>query len=122
MPNISSANGSERPTDWNAVNWRRANRMVRNLRQRIFRASKAGDLKKVASLQKVMLRSGANMLLMARRVTQLNQGKTTAGVDKVVVKTPQARGRLVDELSTLTPWQTKPVRRVYIPKANGKLR
>jgi N-terminal domain of reverse transcriptase len=35
------ANGPTRPTDWNAVNWRQVNRRVRNLRQRIFRASQA---------------------------------------------------------------------------------
>ena len=122
MHNASSVNGSERQTDWNAVNWRRTNRIVRNLRQRIFRASKEGDLKKVASLQKLMLRSRSNILVSVRRVTQLNQGKQTAGVDKVVVKTPQARGRLVDELSVFSPWQAKPARRVYIPKANGRLR
>jgi RNA-directed DNA polymerase len=104
------------------LNWRRTNRIVRNLRQRIFRASKEGYLKKVASLQKLMLRSRSNILLSVRRVTQLNQGKQTAGVDKVVVKTPQTRGRLLDELSTFSPWRAKPVRRVYIPKANGKLR
>ena len=122
MQNGNSVNGSEKQTDWNAVNWRRAHRLVRNLRQRIFRASKNGDLKKVASLQKLMLRSQSNVLVSVRRVTQVNRGKHTAGVDGVVVKTPKARGKLVDELSQLTPWQSQPARRVYIPKANGKLR
>jgi RNA-directed DNA polymerase len=122
MQSENFVNGTERQTDWNGVNWRRANRIVRNLRQRIFRASKEGDLRKVASLQKLMLRSRSNILVSVRRVTQLNDGKNTAGVDKVVIKTPKARGKLVDELATLNPWQAKPARRVYIPKANGKFR
>jgi RNA-directed DNA polymerase len=52
----------------------------------------------------------------------VNAGKNTAGVDKLVVKTPAARDRLVEHLSTYQPWKAKPARRVYIPKANGKLR
>lgn len=119
---INSANGPKRPTDWSAVDWRKANRMVRNLRQRIFRASQAGDLKKVRSLQKLMLRSYSNTLISVRRVTQVNAGRNTAGVDKLVVKTPEARGKLVDHLTTYQPWKAKPARRVYIPKANGKRR
>jgi RNA-directed DNA polymerase len=50
----------------------------------------------------------------------MNAGKNTAGVDKVLVKTPKARGELVDELSTYQPWRVAPVKRVYIPKADGK--
>jgi RNA-directed DNA polymerase len=46
----------------------------------------------------------------------VNAGKNTPGVDKVLVKTPAARGGLVDHLSTFQPWRAKPVRRVYIPK------
>src|SRR5205085_10586027 len=95
-----SANGPGRRTDWSSVNWRKAQRLVRNLRQRIFRATQAGDPKKVRSLQKLMLRSYSNTLLSVRRVTQANAGRNTAGVDKLVVKTPEARGRLVDHLST----------------------
>ena len=118
----TSANGPERQTDWHSVDWRKANRLVRNLRQRIFRASQAGDLKKAHALQKLMLRSYSNTLLSVRRVTQVNKGKNTAGVDKLVIKTPEARGRLVDHLMTFQPWTAKAARRVYIPKAHNKLR
>jgi len=115
-------NGPERRTDWNAVNWRQAERRVRNLRQRIFAASQQGDHKRVASLQRLLVRSYANTLVSVRRVTQVNQGKYTPGVDTVVVQTPEGRGRLVDALRTSQPWRAQPARRVSIPKANGKLR
>ncbi len=118
----TTANGPEDYTDWTRVNWRVANRQVRNLRRRLFRATQQGEYRKVSSLQKLMLRSYSNRLLAVRRVTQVNQGKRTPGVDKVLVKTPKARGKLVSELGTYQPWQAKPTKRVYIPKANGKQR
>ena len=66
------ANRTEGHTDWNAIDWRAANRSVRNLRQRIFRATQEGDWDKVQSLQRLMLRSHANVLQSVRRVTQVN--------------------------------------------------
>lgn len=117
-----TANGPEGRTEWTSVNWRTINRTVRNLRCRIFRATQQGDWRKVNSLQKLMLRSRANRLHAVRRVTQVNQGRRTPGVDKVLVKTPAARDKLVDELGTYQPWRAKPTKRVYIPKANGKRR
>lgn len=116
------ANRTEGQTDWNAIDWCKTNRQVRNLRQRIFRATQEGDWDKVQSLQRLMLRSHANALQSVRRVTQVNQGKKTPGIDKVLVKTPAERGELVDEMSHFTPWRAIPVKRVYIPKANGKKR
>jgi RNA-directed DNA polymerase len=118
----SDANGPEGRTDWDGGNWRKVQRAVRKLRQRLFRASQQGDLRRVHALQKLMLRSYSNTLASVRRVTQQNAGRSTPGVDKVVVKTAEARGRLVDLLSTVQPWRAQPARRVYIPKANGKLR
>src|SRR5205807_3923753 len=112
----SDANGPQGRTVWDSVDWRKANRVVTNLRQRIFRAARANDQRKVRSLQKLMLRSYSNILMSVRRVTQINAGRNTAGVDKVLVKTPAARGELVDRLVTFQPWRAKPVRRVYIPK------
>src|SRR5258708_6699657 len=116
------ANVTERRTDWTAIDWKQANRQVRNLRQRIFRASQENNLKKVRSLQRLMLKSYSNTLLSVRRVTQVNKGKDTAGIDKITVKTPAARGELVDELMTFQPWRAQPAKRIYIPKSNGKQR
>src|SRR2546421_9315181 len=124
MQGPALANGTEThpDTNWNAIDWHQQERRVRNLRQRIFRATQAGEWKRVRSLQKLMLRSHANHLVSVRRVAQLNTGKKTPGVDKVLLKTPAARGRMVDLLALHRPWTAKPARRVYIPKANGKQR
>ena len=106
--------------DWHAIDWQQANKIVRNLRGRIFRAAAAGDLRKVRQLQKLLLRSTANIVLAVRRVTQVNRGRNTAGIDKVIVKTAAERGKLSSELMNLTPWKAKPVKRVWIPKAKGQ--
>src|SRR3979490_1552042 len=91
MQGISLANGTEKPTDWQTIEWTRAYRMVRNLRQRIFRATQEGNLKRVRSLQKLMLKSYSNRLVSVRRVTQVNARKKTSGIDGMVVKSPAAR-------------------------------
>jgi RNA-directed DNA polymerase len=124
MQGPTLANGTEKhpDTNWNAIDWHQQERRVRNLRQRIFRATQAGDWKRVRSLQKLMLRSHANRLVSVRRAAQLNTGKKTPGVDKVLLKTPEARGRMVDHLAHYQLWKAKPARRVYIPKAKGKQR
>src|SRR5262249_22227153 len=56
--------------DWNSIDWAGATVFVRKLRQEIFRAAKANDLKKVRTLQRIMLRSYENRILAVRRVTQ----------------------------------------------------
>ena len=109
--------------DWAAVDWRAHEDNVRRLRQRIFKATRVGDLRRVRQLQKLMLRSRSNTLVSVRLVTQRNAGRRTAGVDRVVVVTPQERMDLARQLQRQTPAaKALPVRRVHIPKANGKLR
>src|ERR1700676_3575139 len=116
MQSESLANGPKGRTVWDFVDWRKAGRIVANLRQRIFRAARANDHRKVRSLQKLMLRSRSNILMSVRRVTQVDAARTSAGVDRVLVKSTAARGELPARLATFHPWRAKPVRRVYIPK------
>ena len=108
---------------WRQIDWRRAERNVRRLRQRIFTASKAGDLPRVRRLQKLMLRSYSNTLVSVRRVTERNAGRLTAGVDGEVMLTPEAKTELVERVAhSREPFKALPVRRVYIPKPGGKQR
>jgi RNA-directed DNA polymerase len=117
-------NGSEDETlDWDAIDWCACEKNVRRLRQRIFTASKAGDLARVRQLQKLMLRSRSNTLVSVRRVTERNAGRLTAGVDGEVVLTPEAKMRLVERIEQNSePFKALPVRRVYIPKPGSHKR
>jgi RNA-directed DNA polymerase len=117
---INSTNGlTKQLEDWSQIHWRKVFKIVKNLRQRIFLARKLGNWRKLRSLQKLIQRSYANLLLAVRRITQTNQGKRTAGIDKEVVNTPEARVKLVNGWNG---GNQSPTRRVMIPKPNGKKR
>src|SRR4029434_9133372 len=74
--------------EWNTLPWRRLERSVFKLQQRIYRASNRGDVKTVHRLQRLLLNSRAAKLLAVRKITQDNQGKKTAGVDGIKSLTP----------------------------------
>ena len=105
---------------WINIKWKKEGQIVNNLRQRIYRASANGDIKRVRNLQKLMMRSQANVLVSIRRVTQQNHGKNTPGVDKVIIRTATERIKLYLELIKAVPGKGYPIKRVYIPKKKGK--
>jgi RNA-directed DNA polymerase len=119
-----TVNGPEDCTlDWDAIRWRTVEDEVRRLRQRIFAASQVGDLKKVRNLQKLMLRSRSNALMSVRRVTEVNAGRKTAGVDGKLVVAPDQKAELADWVQhRAQPWSPRPVKRVYVLKSNGRRR
>src|SRR6266853_3648756 len=107
---------------WPSIDWAAANHTVLRLQQRIFRASQQGRWRQVRSLQKLLLRSDANLVLSVRQVTQVNDGRSTPGIDGRIATTAKERWRLLTDLRQTRPHRPQPVRRVYIPKANGKQR
>lgn len=115
MDNLQS--DSER---WNAVNWARAEAIVWWIQTRIVKAVKAGDKRRVRSLQRLLTRSRSAKLLAVKPVTS-NQGKNTAGIDGTIWKTPSQKWQAALKLNR-KDYKPLPLRRKFIPKKNGKKR
>jgi RNA-directed DNA polymerase len=107
---------------WDAVGWRRAEGEVRRLRQTIFKASQAGDLKKARNLQKLMLGSRSSTLVSVRQVTGRDAGRKTAGIDGQVALSGERRAQLVVKLQHQPMSRALPVKRVHMPKKGEKQR
>lgn len=86
-------------TDCFTIQWKEIERYVRKLRQRIFRAKHQNQSRRVRKLQRLILRSKANLLLSIKRVTQINRGKRTAGIDGERILTPRSRMALFQKMS-----------------------
>ncbi|HYQ90751.1 MAG TPA: reverse transcriptase domain-containing protein, partial [Candidatus Competibacteraceae bacterium] len=94
--------------------------IVFRLQKRIYAARKQGNLKKVNWLQRKLIKSRAAMFLAVRKVTQLNAGKKTAGIDGKTALTEKERMELIWRLETeADKWKPSPVRQVLIPKPDG---
>lgn len=106
--------------EWQSIDWRAAQEIVYKLQKRIAKAIKVGSYNKVKALQRILTHSCSARVLAVKRVTQ-NKGKNTPGVDRVIWKTPKQKMQAVEDLKSRR-YKAKPLRRVYIPKKNGKLR
>lgn len=105
---------------WEDINFKLAKQNVKKLQKRIAVAFGNDDTDKVVLLQNMMIHSFYAKALAVKIVTS-NRGKHTAGIDNVVWTTPDEKFDAIYSLSR-RGYKAMPLRRVYIPKANGKMR
>ena len=108
--------------EWKILPWKKFQKNLFRLQHRIYKAAKTNDYNTVKRLQSLLLGSKCSKYLAVRQVTQLNSGKKTAGVDGIKSLNPKERLQLVTELDSMKGWKHRKLRRVYVPKANGKQR
>ena len=109
-----------RAGNWDSIDWNKARAYVKKLQMRIVKAQQEGHYSKVKTLQWLLTHSFYAKALAVKRVTS-NRGKNTAGVDHELWLTPEAKFKAISKLKR-RGYRPQPLKRVYIPKKNGKLR
>lgn len=109
-----------RPRLWKAIPWEALHQQVRRLQVRIAKAIQLGKHRRASALQWLLTHSHAARLLAVRRVTT-NRGANTPGIDNVRWRTDGQKLQAAENLKR-HGYKPKPLRRIYIPKKNGKLR
>src|SRR5262245_6169520 len=115
----ADANPRRSQITWELIDWTTVKRTVRRLQERIVKAFKQKEFRKVKDLQRLLQTSYDTRLLAVHRVCT-NRGWRTPGIDKVIWRTPKQKLDATDQL--LHPIPQVPLRRIYIPKKNGKKR
>jgi RNA-directed DNA polymerase len=105
---------------WDGISWADVQRQVRRLQARIVKATQEGRHNKGKALQWLLTHSFSGKALAVKRVTE-NKGRNTPGVDKVTWKTPAAKINAIASMKR-RGYSPLPLRRVLIPKKNGKTR
>jgi len=119
-PAIKHGGASSPSNNWSSIDWKRAKLDVHQLQMRIAKSARAKRWGKVQALQHLLTRSHQAKLLAVKRVTE-NQGRNTSGVDGIVWVNAKQKWEAVETLSC-RDYRSQPLRRVYIPKKNGKKR
>src|SRR5208283_5817106 len=116
----TDASSTPPPPTWKTIDWSHIRQEVRRLQMRMAKAVQAGHWRKGYALQWVLTHSRSAKLLAVHRVTT-NQGAKTPGVDNVRWRTDRQKLQAAFNLKRYG-YRPRPLRRVYIPKPNGKLR
>ncbi len=105
---------------WDLIDWDKQKLIVSRIQARIVKASKNGLKEKVRSLQRLLANSLASKLSAIKRVIS-NRGKRTPGIDNILIDNPEKRWETLQKLN-LRRYKATPLKRIYIPKKNGKTR
>ncbi len=105
---------------WDTINWSAMEAHVRRLQMRIAKATREGKRGKVKSLQWILTHSFYAKLLAVKRVVR-NKGSKTPGIDGVTWDSDKKKILAAKSLKR-RGYKPQPLRRVYIPKRNGKQR
>ena len=111
---------SGKPSDWHFIDWKQVVRFVGKVQMSIAQAEQEKDYRRVKRLQRSLIRSWQAKALAVRKVTD-NQGKRTSGIDRELWDTPDKKRKAISGLSP-EGYRARPLRRVYLPQANGKER
>jgi RNA-directed DNA polymerase len=106
--------------NWNQIDWEKCNQEVMRLQVRIAKATQVGKWGKVNALQRLLTRSFSAKALAVKRVTS-NKGNRTSGVDGRIWQTSKSKMTAVAQLRH-HGYRPQPLRRVFIPKSDGKKR
>ena len=105
---------------WHHIDWAKCHKQTRKLQARIVKATQEGRWGKVKVLQRLLTISFSGKAIAVKRVTE-NTGKNTPGVDGQTWPTPEAKSQAILSLKR-HGYKALPLRRVNIPKSNGKMR
>ncbi len=117
---LNRTEAKPRKHGWHSIDWREAYREVRRLQIRISKAVKEGKWHKVRGLIRLLSRSFYAKALAVKKVTE-NKGKKTPGIDNILWDTPNKKWKGIGQLET-KGYRPMPLRRIHIPKQNGKKR
>jgi len=121
---VNNAIAASAPFDllvnWHDIDWVKCHKQISKLQTRVVKAIQSNNWRMAKALQRLITRSFSGKVLAIKRVTE-NHGKKTAGVDGITWSTPIAKAKAVLSL-TRRGYKASPLRRVMIPKKNGKER
>jgi len=105
---------------WSDIKWKDVEIHVLRLQESIFVATRNNEIAEVRRLQRLIINSINAKLLAVRKCTQDNREKKVSGVDGILALTPEARLNLA--LTLKIDGKSSPIKRIMIPKPDGKMR
>ena len=111
---------AESAREWQSIDWQYVEKQVGRLQAKISKATSEGRMNDAMRFSHLLTRRFTAKALAVKRVSG-NSGSMTPGVDGVLWLTDAQKMQAVRELDSKS-YKSKPLRRVEIPKKNGKKR